>query len=447
MVSGFGPAKWPLVNGQPYNDCMATKETRAVPARPRALPADVSTPLIVRLLEEPELPAIVRRLETAALTRLIAKIGLEDAGEWLALATPTQLEQVLDADAWFAERPGEPEQFQARRFALWLEVLAQAGADQALAKVVAMDETFLAMAFSKLMRVFDVDRLQAYFRAQDAGDTAEHDAFEKALEGLPQEEFEEYLVVARDETGWDAAVDLLAALHERHFDLFTRLMRRCARATAAAADDEGTYATLLSADEELFETAAAEREARREQEGYVAPQDAKSLLGVMRKAEIGAILAESTTDPVIDTYLHGLRGKPQAVPEPAARGAPRAGAMADRLAAALAADEAAARPKAKRMLPAAGAQSKLYATMAELRENNPDRYYTCKRELSFLANVVMAGETRAGRKLGPSEAAAQVLATCERGLEILTANDAAWRARLAGRDREIIRLFRLGSAR
>lgn len=436
-----------MVDGQPYNEGMSARETRPVAAPARPLQPDSSTPLIVRLLEEPELPAIVRRLEAPALTRLIGKIGLEDAGEWLALVTPQQLEQVLDADAWFAERPGEPEKFQARRFSLWLEVLTQAGLDQAVEKVLGMDEVFLAMAFSKLTRVFDVDRLQAWFDGQDEDETDELSAFEKALSGLPQQEFEEFLVVGRNEEGWDALVDLLTALHERDFSLFNRLMRRCVRATAAAADTEGSYGSLLAADEELSESAAQDREERRAQEGYVAQQDAKALLEVMRKSDADKILSETTTDPVVDTYLHGLRAEPKRAPKPAAHGAGRAGVLADRLAAALAADEAAAQRLAERRLPASAAESRLRAAMAALRENDPARYFTCKRELSFLANVVVAGEARAGRRLTPAEAADRVLETCERGLERLAARDATWLARLATREHEIIRLFRLGAAR
>lgn len=437
-----------MVDGQwsTYNERVNRKETRPALRLPSgSLPANTATPLIVRLLEEPELPAVVRKLSPLALERLIGKIGLEDAGEWLALVTPKQLEAVLDADVWFAERPGEPERFQARRFALWLEVLTQAGLDQAATKLLAMDEVFLALAFSKLARVFDADRLQAWFSGQDDDAGDELAAFEKALSGLPQQEFEEYLVVGRDEEGWDAIADLLTALHERDFALFNRLMRRCVRATAAAADDAGSYATLLAADEELTESAAGEREERREQAGFVAPQDAKALLGVMRSGDAAQILSETTTEPVIDTYLHSLRTKPKTAPKARKPGEERADLLADRLTAALAADETAAHP-APKQLAAAGAESKLHAAMAELRERDPERYFACKRELSFLANVVMAGETRGGRKLSPAEAAGQVLATCERGLDMLAAKDANWRGRLAAREHEIIRWFRLGAA-
>lgn len=440
MVDG----QWSIYNvwvTNKKNDSLrAAAATGQLPVRSEAL--------IVRLLEEPELPAIVRRLEAPALTRLIGKIGLEDAGEWLVLATPKQLEQVLDADVWFAERPGEPERFQARRFALWIEVLTQAGPDQALSRLQAMDETFLAMALAKLTRVFDADRLQAYFAALGDDDESEHEAFEKALEGLPQEEFEEYLVVARDENGWDALVDLLTALHERDFALFSRLMRRCVRATAAAAEDEGSYATLLNADEELIEAAAAEREARREREGYVAPQDAKAFLALVRGARRDAVLGEARLDPVVESYLQPLQVTP---PSPPGNAQPppseRADLLAARLTAALAAEARAEDAKAEHALPpaaSAGAPSRLRSLMAELRAGDPDRYFACKRELGFLANALVAGDASAGRKRTPSEAAQAVLDTCERGLATMLAHDHTWRP--AAERFPMVRLFRLGAA-
>lgn len=403
----------------------------------------------MRLLEEPELPAIVRRLEAPALTRLIGKIGLEDAGEWLVLATPKQLEQVLDADVWFAERPGEPERFQSRRFALWLEVLTQAGLDQAVSQLQAMEEDFLAMAFSKLTRVFDVDRLQADFAALDDDDQAEHEAFEKALEGLPQEEFEEYLVVARDEDGWDALLDLLTALHERDFALFNRLMRRCVRATAAAAEDEGSYAMLLNADEELSEAAAAEREARREREGYVAPQDAKAFLALVRRTPRESVLHEARLDPVVESYLQSLQVTPQSPPRNAQPPASeRAAMLAARLTAALAAEARTADATAERALPeaaaAGGAPSRLRSLMAELRADDPERYFACKRELGFLANALVAGDASAGRKRTPAEAAQAVLDACGRGLDTMLAHDPRWRT--SAEKFPMVKLFRLGAA-
>ena len=50
-----------------------------------------STKLLLRILERPELVAAVRELPGAVLGRLIYRIGLEDAGDLVALASTAVL--------------------------------------------------------------------------------------------------------------------------------------------------------------------------------------------------------------------------------------------------------------------------------------------------------------------------------------------------------------------
>src|SRR5262245_9826881 len=86
-----------------------------------------STQLLMRILERPGLVAAVRELPGAVLGKLIDRIGLEDAGELVALASTAQLERVFDDDLWRADRAGGDETFRPERFALWLRVMAEAG--------------------------------------------------------------------------------------------------------------------------------------------------------------------------------------------------------------------------------------------------------------------------------------------------------------------------------
>ena len=92
--------------------------------------------LLLRILERPGLVAAVRELPGAVLGKLIDRIGLEDAGELVALATTAQLERVFDDDLWRADRAGGDETFRPERFALWLRVMLEAGDDVARAAVV-----------------------------------------------------------------------------------------------------------------------------------------------------------------------------------------------------------------------------------------------------------------------------------------------------------------------
>src|SRR4051812_22841402 len=99
---------------------MATK-------RPLTRPLDSVRPILARILDEPALVAEVRALPPAALTKLIDHIGLEDAGEIVALATSEQIARVFDEDLWTRDAPGKDETFDAERFVVWLEILLEAG--------------------------------------------------------------------------------------------------------------------------------------------------------------------------------------------------------------------------------------------------------------------------------------------------------------------------------
>ena len=85
--------------------------------------ASSSTALLMRILERPELVSAVRELPGTVLGQWIDRIGLEDAGELVALASTEQLEELLDEDLWKAADAGHDETFRPERFALWLRVI------------------------------------------------------------------------------------------------------------------------------------------------------------------------------------------------------------------------------------------------------------------------------------------------------------------------------------
>src|SRR4026209_615282 len=95
--------------------------------------------LLARLLNTPDLPAVVPRLPAEILHRVIETCGLEDCADLATLATPgppapaVQRVRVLDLDIWRARTPGGEEAFDADRFGAWIEVLLQNGAENAAA--------------------------------------------------------------------------------------------------------------------------------------------------------------------------------------------------------------------------------------------------------------------------------------------------------------------------
>ena len=90
--------------------------------------------------------------------QLIRRVGLEECSDLIAAATPEQLTHLFDEDLW-AGLPGTEDQFDADRFGLWLEVLADAGDGIAAEKLLAMDFDFVTAAISRQILVVD---FQAY---------------------------------------------------------------------------------------------------------------------------------------------------------------------------------------------------------------------------------------------------------------------------------------------
>ena len=120
-------------------------------------PDPPSTKLLMRILERPGLVAAVRELPGAVLGKLIDRIGLEDAGELVALATTAQLERVFDDDLWGADRAGGDETFRPERFALWLRVMMEAGEAALVERLCELPQDLVALAVHRLETLRPLD--------------------------------------------------------------------------------------------------------------------------------------------------------------------------------------------------------------------------------------------------------------------------------------------------
>jgi hypothetical protein len=414
-------------------------------------------PLLRRLLDDPGLVAGVQALEPRVLARLVDRVGLEDAGEIVALATTEQLSAVLDEDLWRAARPGAEERLDPARFALWLEVLLEAGESFAARRIAELDEDLVTTALHQLVLVVDMDRLAMDMAGREEDDDAT--LLDKALESTPHEELGQYRVIARRHHGWDAVVAILVALDGEHHDLVERLLERLAHASAEVIDDGGGLHQVLSAAEELAGDAAAARDDRRAAEGYVAASDAASFLALARGPIGEAELAPGAPpDPITRAYFREWRPRPRTPPGPGrgdgapgeaapgeaarsgtarsgtARGVP--GADGARLVEVLreAGVVEGARPLLRQGAEVRGAAFR--AALAGLAAASPDRHQRILAELHYLANVLVAGCPLAGRRFRPLEAAEAAIAACNLGLEERPT------ASLAGTG--AVALFRLG---
>jgi len=362
--------------------------------------------LLGRVLEDPDLAPALRALPAPALRQVILRVGLEDAGELVALSTLEQLREVFDEDLWRSARPGEDEAFDAARFSVWLEVLLEGGEAFVADRLAELSEDFLVFAVSRLVRVLDVGVLTGW-----ATDPGEAELLDRIVSIRPCQELDEFLVVARSESGWDAVLATLLALDERHPELLRGVLGRCAAATHEDVGDAETLHDVLCGDELLLEDARAEREERRSQRGYVSPADARAFLALARTAP-----ERPQEDPITRAHFRGL--EPVVAEGPAAR--PTASRPEP--------------PPLRQLLAEAGAlstapepgpetDSLFRRTLGSLYETDPGVHQRLLEELAYLANVLIAGDTTAARTRRPAEAAEQVLALCDEGLRAIAPRD------------------------
>jgi hypothetical protein len=379
-----------------------------------------STKLLLRILERPGLVAAVRELPGAVLSKLIDRIGLEDAGELVALATTAQLERVFDDDLWRADRAGGDETFRPERFALWLRVMLEAGEDVLVQRLSELPQDLLALAVHRLVLVMDMDVLEEQLSPGDE----ESQALERALDTSVVEEWEEFRLIARDPDVWDDVWGALLSLDRDHHDRLRAILEDCCAMSTEYISGQGGLYQVLTADEMLGSDVAAARDDRRVAEGFISPADARAFLELARRGE-----GSDERDAITRAYFRGL-GEPR-VDSPRRHGAElTAAAGVDDLAALLQEADVIAPSPVQRFtaLPAPdGARASeeprthlvaplFEQAMSDLRQRDPERFSTRAREVGYLMNVWIAGGAHEGRRPRPVDALERVLRACEAGV-------------------------------
>ena len=392
---------------------------------PYALQPGAPRRLVARLLDAPRLAQIVQRLDPKLLHQLVRRCGLEDCGEILALATTEQLTRVFDDDLWKSARAGDEEEFDADRFALWLEVLAELGPEVAARKLVEMDFDFVTAAVSRLVLVLDEELAILQGAAAELGSEYEDLDVDALLEGAlgrgSSHELGGYTIVARRAESWDALVSVLASLDHVHHHFFARLMRRCARLSTEYIVDNGGLYDVLSSDEQVVADIAAAREDRREAAGYVTPSQATAFLKLARAPRAGAA---PVVDPLTASYFRELAARSNARRESRRLGdsAPQTDTLEQEILEFLSSVEDLAEPRGR--LPpllSSGAKgerlSHVRRHLLRLQEHDAAAYTRCTEELAHLANVLVSGCSFRCHRFRPVEAADAALAVCNLGLE------------------------------
>jgi hypothetical protein len=367
--------------------------------------------------------------------RLIDRVGLEDAGELVALATVDQLRRVFDEDVWRSARPGEEERFDAPRFTLWLEVMLEAGERFAADKLAELSEDELALALHDQILVLSLDEL-ALLIAEGEG----HVPLEKIVEDRPYLDFGDYRVVARRDEGWDPILAVLNAFDEWHSNTLQRLLERLCRVSSEYIYGQGGLWEVLTAGEMLESDAAADREERRARSGFVAAASARGFLAQARTDDVATLLRAPSRDPISRAFFRYYEAAPVTVAVEA--DAPEPAGLQELL------GEAADDAPVRRLLPSgrdeAPAAQRLFArVLGELAARDPHRHEERIRELAYLANVLVAGVGVRGTRLRPLDAAEAALATCNLGLERAVANSNDGQARAPSKSRAVEHLERL----
>jgi hypothetical protein len=379
--------------------------------------APTSTSLLIRILERPGLVAAVRELPGAVLGKLIDRIGLEDAGELVALASTDQLERVFDDDLWQAQRAGGDETFRPERFALWLQVMLEAGDEAVVRRLCELPEELVALAVHRLVLVLDVDLVEEQLRPGDE----EAEELERALENAAFEEWEELRLIAREPDAWDDVWNALLLLDREHHDRLRAILERCCEMSTEYISGQGGLFQVLTADEMLESDVAAARDDRRGAEGFVSAADGRAFLELARRGGGSG----DERDPITRAYFRAL-SRPDAAARPDAPANPGPGGQpGDRsdLAELLREAEVIGPPvQPLAALPASKPEpSHLVAPLFEqamraLREHDALRFDARVREVGYLVNVWIAGGAHEGRRPRPAEAMELVLKTCEAGM-------------------------------
>ena len=390
-----------------------------------------SRKLLSRILDQPNLVAAVQALPAQALGKLIEYVGLEDSGEIVTLATTEQIKGLFDDDLWRSERPGKDETFDADRFALWLEVMLEAGEEFAAQRLAELPEDLVTLAMQKHVLVINIDQLAVVMSNRQSGPKADDDALmEKALESCLCEEIGEFRIISLKHDGWDAILSVLLALDRDHHDLLQRVLERCCYAASEYIEDNGGLYEVLTSEKMLEADVAGEREDRRAEEGFVAPSTAASFLSLARTMKLGDIIQATDRDPVTRAYFRTLRSGATAT----ATGTRSRGNDTTPVADSSDAAKLVQVLRDAEVLPSASPLRRLEAKTDAPSDETCDSFSQAVRELhlqaaeihaqrmaelAYLANVLVAGCSIEGRSFRSVEAARAVVAACSLGLEYL----------------------------
>ena len=316
------------------------------------------------------------------------------------------MSHLFDLDLWRPPRPGLDEHFDAARFGLWIDVLAEAGADVAAAKLAGMPLRHIVAGLAHHVRVFDVSAVSAY----ETTDGTRID-YSRPVRNLVGCEIGGYHVAATRGDSWDAIVAVLVALDTHHPDRFVELMRAVRSRSHSRREDDAFHSLLQNREQMMFDV-ADDRERRRRDRGFASPADARAFLKMSRTARPETL----APNPIARDYARSIELTT------AQEEAPVVSSEEELEVAELLAEAGITPLDAPRALLESGeAQpaTRIQHCMRVAFERDQVAYSERNFELAYLANVLMAGCPVQARPFTAREAADAAVATCNLGLEQL----------------------------
>lgn len=372
---------------------------------------DNSRGLVRKLLDNPQLPAYIASLEAPVLDRLIRHIGVEDAQELVALASPAQMQELVEIETWANEHPGEAESFEPGKFLEWVDLWREMGAGFMTERLVELGEEPFVLALQHFAAVVNME---------EAGISGAVDNFGK------------YAVLSKDEANWPVLLNVLTQVWAEDPDFLTRVLGRSSFQRSVLVQDS----TEMDTERVLHHDLAYDRDRRLEGKGYVTPLSATLFLSGAKNAGIDELLIQVGYDVSTRGHLEiaGSETEKGQVASPAGDAETEAGVTSDTEVVPVSPErdenwQALDRLlKQEKIVPAAPSGKllagpsrahELYVkrVLKALGDRDPVALQERLDEIVYLANVLVSGSAVQGGEFTEEEAAKAVHATCNLGLE------------------------------
>lgn len=386
--------------------------------------------LLTAIIEEPDFVQLIQEVSPPILSKLINHIGLEDAGEIVELATTEQLRHIFDEDLWKTGQSGSEETFDADRFALWLTVMLEISPEFAVTKIMEMDEDLVTLGLAAHIRVLAFSTVAMYLG--DLEDAREADIIKKAMANRQSLELGEFLILSTGTRFWHAMAIMLAELDYSHHHFLGTIFSRIISIATECIEDNGGLYPVLSAAETLAVDVSAERDERREQQGFVPRVSALQFLQLAVITPLQEIKDSTTQDPITRMHFRTFKAETDTSFYLAHSDGTSSSTLVElrkklqHFEKWLQAEGALPYPERHQLSSHKQPRKKeslFVHVIRTLFNENRETYDFCRVELQYLANVLIAANDGAKPKSRPIGAVQTVIAVCSEGLEALLSEE------------------------